>query len=213
MKKESKFSFSKLDWGQVATALIGSAAAATLGAFADEIIDWLKENRIKSKSKDYFEAMLDAHPALKKQDPETVAKFWASLYHFAPHMAQDPLAAGAFIRQSIDRGYPELYGGPPIDTYSTLTGIDKSIVDVKKKPGRGIYTDIGVSTGGRILGDTLSSNLTYSNSKDQAVSAINSFRKNYREDRKKDLEMAKKMQRQINKDMKGITNFSKTRNS
>ena len=76
--------------------------------------------------------MLDGHPELKKADPEQVAKYWESLYHFAPYMAQDPLAAGAYIRQSLARGYAEEFGGPPPDTFATLSNINKQMVDSAK---------------------------------------------------------------------------------
>lgn len=46
-------------------------------------------------------------------------------------MAQDPLAAGAFIRQSLARGLPEEFGGPAPDTYSTLAAINESILKAK----------------------------------------------------------------------------------
>jgi len=160
MKKSSAFNLKAIKefnwggpWGQVATAIVGSAIAATMGAFADEIIDWLKENKLKSKGKQYYEEMLKAHPSLKKEDPKTVAQYWASLFHFAPHMAADPLSAGAFIRQSIDRGFPELYGGPPIDTYSTLAGINKSVAETKTGPGR--FSGITDAAVGKLLGATL----------------------------------------------------------
>lgn len=146
-------------WGQIATAIVGSAIAATMGAFADEMIDWLKENKLKSKSKDYYEEMLRAHPALKKEDPKLVAQYWASLFHFAPQMAADPLSAGAFIRQSLDRGYPDLYGGPPIDTYSTLAGINKSVSESKARPGR--FTGITDAAVGKLLGTALISGAGY----------------------------------------------------
>jgi len=146
-------------WGQVATAIVGSAIAATIGTFADEIVDWLKDNKLKSKSKEYYQEMLKAHPALKKENPEIVARYWASLFHFSPHMAQDPLSAGAFIRQSIDRGFPELYGGPPVDTYSTLAGIQKAHKDSKGTTGR--FSAVTDTAMGKLLGTALISRAGY----------------------------------------------------
>ena len=144
---------SKINWGGVATTALGIAGAMALATFADEIIDALKETNSKSKSKEYYQEMLKAHPALKKLDPKIVAQYWASLFHFAPHMAADPLSAGAFIRQSIDRGYPELYGGPPVDVYSTLTGIQKSVTDAKKSTNR--FSEAATSAAGKVMGTSL----------------------------------------------------------
>lgn len=99
--------------------------------FVEAIIEYLKEKNLKAKSTKYYAKMLEAHPELKKEKPIVVAKYWASLYHFAPYMAQDPLAAGAFIRQSLARGLPEEFGGPAPDTYSTLTDINANILRAK----------------------------------------------------------------------------------
>ena len=82
---------------------------------------------VKHQSAEYYEKMLEAHPKLKKEDPEVVAKYWASLYHFSPFMAQDPLSAGAYIRQSLDRGLEDL-GGPGHDTVNVLADINRKMV-------------------------------------------------------------------------------------
>lgn len=161
MEKKGKFG----NWGMVATSIVGSSAAMLLGYFADEVVSWLKEKNVKSKSKEYYQEMLKAHPALKKQDPKVVAQYWASLFHFAPHMAADPLSAGAFIRQSIDRGFPELYGGPPVDTYSTLTGIQKAVTDSNKSTGR--FSDVAQSAAGSVLGKALQDYAGYVNPSDK----------------------------------------------
>jgi len=126
----------KIPWGPIAAGLTVSIIGSTIDTFADEIIDWLKGQNLKSKSKEYYVEMLKAHPSLKKEDPKVVARYWASLFHFAPYMAADPMSSGAFIRQQFSGGYPELYGGPLIDTVNNLTGINKSLTDSRSK-GRG----------------------------------------------------------------------------
>jgi len=147
----------KVNWNSVAASIIGSTAAMTLGFFIDEIFESLKKLRIKAKSREYFEKMLEAHPQLKKEDPTIVAQYWASLYHYAPFMAEDPLSAGAFIRQSIDRGFPDLYGGPPIDTYNTLSNIQKQISDSRSKTKRR-FTDAAEKATENLLSKTLEKN-------------------------------------------------------
>lgn len=139
-----------LDWKTVGAVMIGSIGALSAGKFIDEMMGYIKEQRLKGKSKEYFEQMLEAHPLLKKQDPKIVAQYWASLFHFAPHMAADPLASGAFIRQALDRGYPELYGGPPIDTYGTLTSVNKSVSDSRQ--GSTSYADAAGAAVGKLMG-------------------------------------------------------------
>ena len=121
--------------------VLASVAAGALlqgvQIFIDKLVDVIEEHGHKAKSKDYYKKMLDAHPSLTKQDPRTVAKYWDSLYHFAPSMAEDPLAAGAYIRQSLDRGLEDL-GGPSPDIVQNLTGIDAALTKTKeiKKPGK-----------------------------------------------------------------------------
>lgn len=132
--------------GKGGTLMAGAIMAAGLTISAkviDEIIAYLKERNVKAKSTKYYAQMLEAHPELKKEKPTVVARYWASLYHFAPYMAQDPLAAGAFIRQSLARGLPDEFGGPAPDTYSTLTGINESILKAKGQSSAGLGDSAG----------------------------------------------------------------------
>lgn len=108
-----------------------ATAFVVVARMVDEIIDYLKERGVKAKSSAYYAKMIEAHPQLKKEDPKIVARYWESLYHFAPYMAQDPLAAGSFIRQAIARGLPEEFGGPAPDTYLTLTDINSKLRQAK----------------------------------------------------------------------------------
>jgi|APSaa5957512535_1039671.scaffolds.fasta_scaffold33065_2 hypothetical protein len=115
------------NFGRFGRGIAGTAAIAVGIAvatkFVDEMVEWFKDQRLKSKSSEYYGQMLKAHPELLKEDPKVVARYWSSLFHFAPFMAQDPLASGSFIRQSLARGLPEEFGGPPPDTYATLSDI------------------------------------------------------------------------------------------
>lgn len=111
----------------IGTKALPVAALLLTGKFIDDMIDSLKERSVKAQSPAYYAKMLEAHPELKKEDPKLVARYWASLYHFAPYMAQDALAAGSFIRQSLARGLPAEFGGPAPDTYLTLADINKKI--------------------------------------------------------------------------------------
>ena len=78
--------------------------------------------------------MLEAHPTLLKEDPELVAKYFTSLNHFSPHMSKDPLAAGAYIRQSLDRGLEEL-GGPSPDIVKNIADIEGQATQSAQRRG------------------------------------------------------------------------------
>jgi len=125
-----------------------STIAVGTGIFIEKMLDHLDTMRIKAKSPEYYKRMIEAHPELKKEDPEAVARFWASLYHFAPSMAQDPIASGAFIRQSIRKGLYEEFGGPPPDTYATLGDIEGKLRRdpyTEKSLLKGIIGGVGAS--------------------------------------------------------------------
>lgn len=125
--KQAAFNFSGL--GSKMLELGGLAVAMTVvPLIIDRIIGAVDKLGVKAKSKKYYLKMLEAHPELKEKDPELVAKYWASLFHFSPFMAEDPLASGAFILQSINRVLPE-QGGPPPDTFATLAGINSDMAD------------------------------------------------------------------------------------
>jgi len=99
---------------------------------ADQIIKVIKEKYNTYKTSEYFEKMINEHPQLKQYKPEDIAKNWNSLNHFAPTIAKDPLAAGAYLTQTLKKLSGEEFGGPPPDTYATLVDIEKKISEIKK---------------------------------------------------------------------------------
>lgn len=69
-----------------------------------------------------FKNMLDYRPELKSEDQLLVKKYFDSLVHFAPAIAQDPLAAGAYVKQAMQ--YEDV-GGPPYSTIESLVNTQK----------------------------------------------------------------------------------------
>jgi hypothetical protein len=128
---------------------------ALIGTIGDIIFENVQKYIGKVKEPTYFKKMVEAHPELAKEDPKSIAKLWSTLYYHAPNMAQDPIAAGAFIRQSIGRGYLEEWGGPSPDTYKTLTDIQKSLADQRKPSdvGKTMRTGFSASMMGKMLAD------------------------------------------------------------
>lgn len=70
-----------------------------------------------------FKTMLEYRPELASQDQLLVKKYFDSLLHFAPAIAQDPLAAGAYVKQAIEY---EAVGGPPYSTIQSLVNTQQS---------------------------------------------------------------------------------------
>jgi|APSaa5957512576_1039674.scaffolds.fasta_scaffold00090_87 hypothetical protein len=110
-------------------------ATLALDAVVDTVTEVFKSKNKKFVAKKAFKKMMAVHPKLHKVDPNILSLYWESLYHFAPHMARDPLASGAYIRQSIERGHYDSFGGPPPDTFSTLVGVGRAPMKPGKGPG------------------------------------------------------------------------------
>lgn len=107
-------------------------AGLIISQFVEELIVYLKERSVEAKSPKYYNKMLERNPQLMEKDPEEVAALWATLYKTAPNLAQDPIAAGAFITQNINKEVLKEHAGPPIDTFKTLVDIESSISKNKK---------------------------------------------------------------------------------
>lgn len=136
---------------------LGTAAIIGLGvAGADAIMDALDERKTEKKTKEYYQKMLDMHPQLKEMDPATVAKFWDSLNHYAPYIAQDPLSAGAYLVQTINRTAGDDIAGPSPDIVHTLVEIERksNSKDKDSKTIRELFRDKAVDTA---LGNSLKS--------------------------------------------------------
>lgn len=116
-------------------------AALITGFFLEKLLTFIDQDVILPiAKKKYFETMLEENPKLTKEDPKEVASLWNTFYRSSPKMASDPVAAGAFVTQMIQRQMMQEYGGPTIDTYDTLTKIHKNQADAKaaKDGGKGI---------------------------------------------------------------------------
>lgn len=119
-----------------ALAMVGTLS---LMKTVEAIMSYLSKKGHKIASKGYYKKMLETHPQLQKEDPVTLAKYWESLNHFAPSMAKDPLASGAYITQSIKRLSSEEFGGPPPETIATLSDIENKLRDKTKSTGIGDF--------------------------------------------------------------------------
>lgn len=111
--------------------MLAPMAGFVVADFIEDVVSSVKKYRATSMEPVFYRKMLNTHPELMNADPEMVGKLWASLWHHAPLMAQDPVAAGAFIRQTIQRGHMQEFGGPAPDTYSTLTSINQNLAGGK----------------------------------------------------------------------------------
>lgn len=118
--------------GMGQTALKGAgfvAGALGLELVAEGSVEWLKQRNIAKAKDPAFQKVLEVHPELKDYPFDKVMLYWDHLYKFTPSLAADPLAAGAYIRQSLEQF--DTIGGPPHDTVKNLVSIEGEMEDVK----------------------------------------------------------------------------------
>lgn len=93
--------------------------------------------KITNTDQKNFNKMLEANPKLKdyhRENPDEVEKYFSSLTHFAPTVADEPMAAGSFVMQSIREGSG--IGGPPFGSISNLAKTEKDITSAREKSYR-----------------------------------------------------------------------------
>jgi hypothetical protein len=105
--------------------LIG--AAVLVSTYTKKLIEAIDKLGYAAMEESYFKKMIRENPKLMEEDPEEVAKLWGTLYKNAPRLAQDPVAAGAFIKQNIDMQVVPQFGGPSLDTYKSLLDINNKL--------------------------------------------------------------------------------------
>jgi len=111
--------------------------AALIGTNA--LFEGIQKLKLKMDKEPAFKRMMDMHPQLHKMDPNEVIKYWDNLYHFAPKMAQEPLAAGAYILQ-VSRLAD--FGGPTTDHLKAITEIQEKTTP--RKSGGNRLTDSNI---------------------------------------------------------------------
>ena len=116
------------------TGLAMASAMAVIGGGIAVNQQWIN----KQQKDPAFKKMLEIHPELQEEDKADVMKYFDSLYHFAPSMAKDPLAAGAYIRQTLRMA---THGGPTIDTIKTVTDIESGTGASKPNALQSLYMD------------------------------------------------------------------------
>jgi len=103
---------------------VGAASTGAYSAFK-KIMDY------RASPRDY-QAMMSAHPSLKKKPARQVQMLYNSLRTTAPDMAKDPLIAGSFIRNMM-AVQPDEGLAIPMDTVKTLADTQKGISDARSK--------------------------------------------------------------------------------
>ena len=117
--------------------LTGAAAIAGVGLAGESALRGARKminmgvDKVKKPME--YKAMIEAHPELQKEDAGRVQALYNSLRHMSPHMAADPVIAGSFIRNLLDRG-PEGSPAVPMETANMLATIQKNVKGVAAQP-------------------------------------------------------------------------------
>lgn len=84
-----------------------------------KVIDWSMD----IKKPKLFSEMLTLHPELKEKE-DRARVYYEALWHFSPTMAENPLSAGAYIKQALQ--YDHVAQGPLPASIQELTAIEKN---------------------------------------------------------------------------------------
>lgn len=99
---------------------LGSLIHSGVKAIEDKYQDF----KLSQEKIPMFKRMLELHPDLKENQP--LAKlYFDALWHFSPTTAENPLSAGAYVKQALSMHH--VGGGPMPASVEQLTAIEKNI--------------------------------------------------------------------------------------
>ena len=113
------------------TLLLTGAALGLGGVIGKEGIDTIIDKVQESHKEPLFEEMLKMHPELASEDQQKVQNYFNTVWHFSPHLARNPFAAGAYIRQALL--LDTATGGPNITQTEGLVNIQRLHAQGKDK--------------------------------------------------------------------------------
>jgi hypothetical protein len=80
--------------------------------------------KLEATKQPRFDAMLDLHPELKEKE-DLAARYFDALWHFSPTLAQEPMSAGAYIKQALQMHH--VAQGPLPEMVGRITEVQKNI--------------------------------------------------------------------------------------
>jgi hypothetical protein len=113
-------------WAPLAVAAVGTAVGSAAGAVAK-----VREARARTHA---YKEMLDIHPQLKGRDPVLVQRIYKSLHHANPHMAKDPMVAGAWVDTIVESAGvdPTMASQALLSAVKDLSGIRSQISTARR---------------------------------------------------------------------------------
>lgn len=115
--------------------IVAGGATMGLGALVYEAIrgaeKMYQDFKLDSMKEPKFDEMLKLHPQLAEdRDVKKRAMlYYDSLWNYAPTVAQDPLAAGAYIKRALEMHHAG--GGPLPELLNQVTSIQKDVNQAK----------------------------------------------------------------------------------
>jgi hypothetical protein len=131
-----------------AAAAVGATGVAAAGMGLSRAFGAAAERADKARD---YKAMMAAHPSLRKEPAGQVQMVYNSLRNMAPDMANDPLVAGSFVRNTMSMAGPE---GPDVapSTAKMLADTQKSI-STHRKPGALLSQYMGAANPNMMMWD------------------------------------------------------------
>lgn len=77
-----------------------------------------------------YRDMMSLHPHFEHKDQATIGRIYNSLYRASPHMAKDPMVAGAWVDNVLENKTPGMNSHQAIlNAVKDLSGIEKNVTD------------------------------------------------------------------------------------
>lgn len=103
-----------------------------LSAGIDAVKDWRESRKVDP----LYNEMMTLHPRLNSYNPERTKLYYDQLWHFSPHTAKNPLAAGNYVEYAMQ--FDQAAGGPGLAAYQALSDIQKNYSGGNKSKSYGL---------------------------------------------------------------------------
>jgi hypothetical protein len=129
--------------GGVATTAALGGIGALIHFGIQELEGAWEQHKLDSNMEPMFQKVILEHPELGEDEKKQnlARKYFDALYHFSPAMAENPLTAGAYIKQALQMHH--VAGGPLPEMVEKATQIQKNLSDARDKDKSEYVTPLG----------------------------------------------------------------------
>lgn len=108
--------------------------AAPLAAMGVKHYETKRRDRMETQQKAVaYRQMMDLHPHFKQRDQADIGRVYNSLHNVSPHMARDPLVAGAWVDNVLENRVPGMNSHQALlNAVKDLSGIQKNVSEIER---------------------------------------------------------------------------------